>query len=184
MKSPQERRLRGGTKSELTKFKRLWRDALGESEKDFWRSRWLSADTQAQVRAEIWERLGINLSYDDQLKEMRDYDWTQRQMDLEAERAREEERRTLEEHPDWTAEHVRDDLLERLVRRARAQGDAKLGLAAVKVDLQARLVTLDARRIALLEKKAAAYDQVKQAAGTGGLTPETFAKIERELKLL
>ena len=89
------------------------------------------------MRAEIREQLGIHLSYDDQLRELRDYDWEQRKMDLEAERAREEERQTFAEHPDWTAEQVRDDLLNTLVRRARAQGDAKLGLAAVKVDLAA-----------------------------------------------
>ena len=43
---------------------------------------------------------------------------------------------------------------------------------------------LDARKIALLEKKASAYDQLKSAVNSGGVTPETLTKIERELKLL
>lgn len=40
------------------------------------------------------------------------------------------------------------------------------------------------RKIVLLEKKAAAFDQVKASVNSGGLTPETLEKIERELKLM
>lgn len=47
---------------------------------------------------------------------------------------------------------------------------------------------LDERRVSLLEKKAAAYDRAEaalsEAKNSGGITPETLTKIERELKLL
>jgi len=45
------------------------------------------------------------------------------------------------------------------------------------------------RKLALLEKKAAAYDRAQAALAEakqskGGITPETMSKIEAELKLL
>ena len=44
---------------------------------------------------------------------------------------------------------------------------------------------LEARRIAVLEKKAAAFDKLKEASSaTGGITADTLKKIEAELKLL
>jgi DNA-binding phage protein len=53
-----------------------------------------------------------------------------------------------------------------------------------KLEAKARDQKLDERKVVLLEKKSAAFDQVKQAVNSGGLTPETLRKIERELKLL
>lgn len=55
--------------------------------------------------------------------------------------------------------------------------------------LKARDQTLAERRIALLEKKAAAFDRAQAAlteakASKGGVTPETLERIERELNLL
>lgn len=56
-------------------------------------------------------------------------------------------------------------------------------------ELKKAKLELDARRIALLEKKAAAYDRAQAALETakkskGGITPETLKRIESELKLL
>lgn len=50
--------------------------------------------------------------------------------------------------------------------------------------LESRKLELQERRVVLLEQKAAAFDQVKAAVNSGGITPETLSKIERELKLL
>jgi hypothetical protein len=52
-----------------------------------------------------------------------------------------------------------------------------------------RALELESRRVALLEQKAAAYDRAQQAVAEakqskGGITPETLAKIEAELRLL
>lgn len=53
-----------------------------------------------------------------------------------------------------------------------------------KAKLESGKLALAERRVQLLEQKAAAYDQMKAAVSSGGLTPETLTKIERELKLL
>jgi hypothetical protein len=53
-----------------------------------------------------------------------------------------------------------------------------------KANLEKSKINLGERRVKLLESKAAAFDQVKAAVNSGGITPETLTKIERELKLL
>jgi len=108
---------------------------------------------------------------------------------MEAERAEEEERRLMEDHPDWTKDQVREDLIKRFYLRSRATGDTKLGLSTVTADLNIERTGLESRRIQLLEKKAAAYDRAQAALSEakqskGGITPETMTKIEQELKLL
>jgi hypothetical protein len=128
------KKLRGGTGSELTRFKVMWRDTMAESARDFWRALFVSDSTQADIRGQLGRKLQIKLTRDDQLQAFRDWEFEQRSMDLEAERAIEEERRLIEEHPDWTKDQVREDLLRRFYNRARATGDAKLGLATMAQD--------------------------------------------------
>jgi len=53
-----------------------------------------------------------------------------------------------------------------------------------KAEIEKAKISQGERKLVLLERKAAAFDQVKQAVNSGGLTPETLTKIERELKLL
>lgn len=127
-------KLRGGSRSELTRFKELWINTLTESAKESLRSLFVSPQTQAQTRAYIQQAHGIKLHRDDQLNAFRDWELDQRAMDLEAERATEEERRLVLEHPDWTKDQVREDLLKRFYFRARARGDEKLGLATMRED--------------------------------------------------
>ena len=179
------KKLRGGGNSELTRFKFMWRDTMPEPARDFWRSRFLSADTQAQVRKEIFTKLKINLSYDNQLAVFRDWDFEQQTRDLEAERMRSDEQRFTEEHGDLNKDQVRDLVLKRSYERAMAVGNFKQGLATVDRDLKVGEAQRDERKLLLLEKKAAAFDQLKAASKSkGGITPETLTQIERELKLL
>jgi hypothetical protein len=126
-------KLRGGTDSELTRLKKLWRE-LPEAERSYWQQLFASDSTQSQIRARIKETLGVELQWDKQLNAFRDWELEQRAMDLEAERASEDEKRAMEEHPDWTKDQVRDDVLRRALLRARARGDFELGLAAVAAD--------------------------------------------------
>ena len=60
-------------------------------------------------------------------------------------------------------------------------------LAALKVLQAERESDRDDRRLKLLEEKASAYDRAQaamtEAKGSGGITPETLAKVEQELKL-
>jgi hypothetical protein len=57
-------------------------------------------------------------------------------------------------------------------------------MEAERLKLKRGELELSSRKVLLLEKKSAAFDQVKQAVNSGGLTAETLTKIERELKLL
>jgi len=62
----------------------------------------------------------------------------------------------------------------------------KLKIERIKLQLQREKIEQDNRRIALLEKKAAFVDEMKDRAANreGGLTPEDMEEIERKLKLL
>ena len=179
----------GRPASELTRLKAIWR-TLAEDARVFWQELFVSPEfTQAQLREKIFARLKINLRFDKQLNQFRDWEIEQRAMDLEEERQQEEERRAQAEHPDWTLDQVREDVLKKAYARAKASGDFKLGLATVDRDLSAKKISMDARKLALLEQKAAAYDRAQAAlAGAkeskGGITKETLRKIEAELNLL
>jgi hypothetical protein len=65
-------------------------------------------------------------------------------------------------------------------------GNVKGYVALAKLRLASRALDHDARRLAVLEAKAAFADAVKAAAenSTGGITAEQMAEIERKLKLL
>lgn len=128
-------KLRGGSDSELTKLKALWRDSLSDLVRSAWRSRFASTDTQAAIRAEMKTKLKINLSFDSQLTNFRQWVEEQDAMDAEAERQTEEETRLREQHPDWDADRLRTEVINGSLRRALATGDFKgLGLKAVRAD--------------------------------------------------
>ncbi len=176
---------RGGAESELTKLKLQWRDSLSDSARDYWRSQFVSTQTQAQLRAELLAKLKINLRYDSQLTNFRDWVAEQDALDQEAERQAEEETRLRSEHPDWDADQLRSEVIAGSLRRAIVTGDFKgLGLQAVKAAQNEKQISLDRDKFELMRKKSEAFDQVKHAINSGGVTPETLTKIERELKLL
>src|SRR5258708_5620919 len=129
--------------SEITKLKILWRDSLAEDARAYWQELFVSPSTQAAIRAELLKKLKINLRFDKQLNAFRDWELEQRAMDLEAERATEAERRIGEEHPDWTKDQVREDLLKRFYNQARATGDAKLGLKTIAADVKVESLKFD-----------------------------------------
>lgn len=126
-------KLKGGSDSEVTRLKEKWAE-LPEEQRDYWRSRFVSKTTQADLRLELKQKLGVNLLYDPQLTRFRD--WVDEQMmeDIEAARQADEERRLKEEHPEWTRDDLRNALIESAYRRARARGDFDLGLKVMKQD--------------------------------------------------
>jgi hypothetical protein len=87
-------------------------------------------------------------------------------------------------NPDWSPDQVQQAGQSFFTALALQQQDPKQWLMAQSLAIKREQLSLDARKIVLMEKKAAAFDQVKQAVNSGGLTPETLTKIERELKLL
>ena len=174
-----------GPESELSKFKSLWLSSLAEDARHFWRERFFSKDSQSTVRGEILAKLKINLRFDSQLTLFRQWVEKQDQRDEEAEKQQQDEADCQREHPDWSDEQRRMYVINCSLNRAIATGDfADLGMKAVKAGQNEKVISLDDRRLQLLEKKAAAFDAVKSAVNSGGVTPETLNKIERELKLL
>lgn len=91
---------------------------------------------------------------------------------------------------------IRQFAIDELIKKGRATEDdaltldaARMQLAEVTAKTRAKIeqakIEQGARRIHLLEQKAAnALALIEQAKTGGGLTPETLEKIERELKLL
>jgi hypothetical protein len=94
-------------------------------------------------------------------------------------------------NPDASQDKVRDMAIAFFLSETTANQDREGFVEIVKL-MQSRekgkrdeaKIGLESRKVALLEKKAAAFDQVKKAVSSGGLTPETLTRIERELKLL
>lgn len=163
--------------SELTRLKRLWL-TLDESARDSWRSRFASEATQAQLRAELRTRLKINLAVDKQLTGFRQWLEAQDARDAEAEMTAQDEAELIARG--MVGDVLRKALIEKIQRRAYLEGDPRTGLAAVDRDLKAQQVGLDSRKVAVLEKKAAAFDQAKEVVQSK-LTPEEQRTRLREI---
>jgi hypothetical protein len=181
MKKPDKLRATspGKPDSELTKLKARWRDTMSEPAREFWRVLFISPTSQAEIRKQISAKLHVRLEDDSQLNRFRDWELEQRQMDLEAERAAEEERRLIEEHPDWTKDQVREDLLRRFYNRARATGDAKLGLKTIAADAKLESLGLDREKLAILKRKAEQAD-----TATGILKNKKLTEDEKRQRML
>ena len=137
-------KLRGGTNSELTKLKALWRDSLAESARDFWRALFISSATQASIRSQLASKLKINLKRDAQLTEFRSWLDEQDTRDREAERMAEDERRLTETFGDTlNKDQIREQVLHASYARTLATGDFKLGLKTVSADVKAESISLD-----------------------------------------
>ena len=167
--------------SEITKLKVLWRDSLAEDAKAFWQELFVSASTQAAIRSELQKKLKVNLRFDKQLNAFRDWELEQRQLDLEAERQLEDERRLKAEFGDWTLDQIREEVLKRSYARAMATGDFASGRKTIVQDLNVKKVAMDERKLVILEKKAAAFDQAKDVLGDKKLTDDQ--KRQRMLQL-
>jgi hypothetical protein len=179
----------GQPASELTRLKALWR-TLAEDARSYWQELFVAPEcTQAQIREKIFARLKINLRFDKQLNQFRDWELEQRALDLEEERQEEDKRRYDAEFGADNIDLVREKILKKSYARATAQGDFASVRKTVVQDLNIEKMNLDKRKLALLEQKAAAYDRAQAAlAGAkeskGGITKETLRKIEAELNLL
>lgn len=179
------KKLRGGTGSELTRFKILWRDSMSESARDFWRALFVSDSTQADIRRQLAGKLQVKFTRDDQLAAFRDWEFQQRMMDLESEQAAEEERRLVEEHPTWTKDQVRDDLLKRFYLRARARGDTELGLETVAADVKVQTLEFDKEKFkeAIRSKLEAGLAELAQYIKGNPKAQAAYEAFKGEVKL-
>ena len=135
-------KLRGGSTSEVTKLKDIWK-RLDEAARDFWRARFSSADTQAVLRQELRAKLKVNFTRDGQLTSFRAWLEDQDARDQQAERMQENERRLTEEHPDWTLDQVREEVLRQSYLETLATGNFDLGLKTRKSDLTEQALKFD-----------------------------------------
>jgi hypothetical protein len=179
-------KLRGGSASELTKLKDIWR-RLDESARDYWRSRFCSPDTQAVLRAELLKKLKVNLTRDNQLTEFRSWDDANQQRELMAEKIEERKQELLA--GGMTLDEAQQVLLTEAAAYSTAARDFNLGVKVSRAISNTKRDGLEERRITMLEKKADAYDRAQAALSEakkskGGITPETLTRIEQELRLL
>ena len=156
---------------ELPKLKKLW-PTLHESVQEYWREQFSSQRSQVDLRSELLKKLNVNLRFDVQLTRFRAWLDDQDKRDRQAERAEENQRRLIAEHPDWTLERVREEVLKQSYFETLASGDFKLGLKTVKAHQNQEVIGMDERRLKLMEKKAAAFDEAKGILGNKELSEE------------
>ncbi|MDE2104761.1 MAG: hypothetical protein KGL39_46420 [Patescibacteria group bacterium] len=172
-------KLPGGTASELTRLKRLWLEPGFESSREFWREQFGSALTQPEIRALLKKKLQINLQWNRQLTEFTQ--WAQRQdaLDSEAEAQNQDETEIRRQFGDtWTLDQIREEVLKRSYARAMATGDFAAGRKTIVQDLNVKKVSLDERKLVLLEKKAAQADATDKV-----LTDAELSPAEREQRI-
>lgn len=168
--------------SELTRFKILWRDSLSESTRDYWRALLVSTTTQPEIRKELFAKLKINLHRNDHITIFQSWLDDQDKRDREAERQVEDERRTMAEHPDWTKDQVRDDVLKKTYFRSSASGDYKLGLSAMDRDVKIETLKFDQEKFkeGLRTKLESAFNELAVAV-KGNPVAEEHIRKAREL---
>ncbi len=179
-------KLRGGSDSELTKLKALWKKLSAEA-RAFWSDLFVSSTPQPEVRKELLAKLKVHLRHDSQLNKFRAWVDAEDQRALLAEKI--EERKAELLAGGMTLEDAQQVLLTEAAAYSTASRDFKLGLKVSREISTTKRDSLEARRIALLEKKADAYDRAQAALteaknSKGGITPATLKRIESELRLL
>jgi hypothetical protein len=183
---PKRRAVRAGQpESELSRLKELWR-TLSEDARAFWRSRLQSAgegNTQPEIRRDILAKLKINLRHNSQLSDFKT--WMERQdaLDTQAERMQENERRLVVEHPDWSLDRVREEVLRQSYFETLATGDFKLGLKTVRADQNERILELDRAKFEFDAAKAclAKLPDLKAISEKPKLTEEEKTKAIQQI---
>lgn len=174
-----EPKLKGttGNLPEITKLKRLWRDSMSESARDYYRALFISETTQAEILKIISARLRINLPAVNYLNDFRDWLKKEDARDKEAEAQLEDERRLKEQFGDsMTKDQIREKVLSASYARTIATGDFKLGLATVRED-RGLMEAGTAREKFLLDSDAFFDSMLKKAAELNASTLSNAGKI-------
>ena len=126
----------GAPASELTRFKELWRDKLSESQRESWRSQFVSQTPTRDTRESLRLKTGINLTDDDQIVRFRKWDQDELKRQQEAERMASDEKFFIHEFGDaLSKEQIREMVLGASYRRSLVTGDFKEGRATMRLDL-------------------------------------------------
>ena len=121
----------------MQQLKAVWL-RLPETTQDYWREQFSSARTQSDLRAEIAKKLSVKLPSDSRLSKFRAWLDDQDMRDEQAERMEENTRRIQTEHPDWTLDQVREEVLRQSYFETLASGNFNLGLKTVRADQNER----------------------------------------------
>ena len=178
----------GKPASELTRLKELW-PKLSDDARAYWSELFASSASQADNRAQLLAKLKINLRFDKQLTDFRQWLKREEKAAEQAEHMEENRRKIRRAHPDWTLDEILEEVMKVSAEEALVSGDHELGLKTVDRDSVRKKISVDREKLELLKKKSEAYDRAQAALTAakttkGGITKETLAKIESELKLL
>ncbi len=127
----------GKPETALQQLKAVWL-RLPEPTQDYWREQFSSSRKQSDLRAEIAKKLSVHLPSDSRLSKFRAWLDDQDLRDEQAERMQENTRRIQAEHPNWTLDQVREEVLRQSYFETLASGDFKLGLKTVAADQNER----------------------------------------------
>jgi hypothetical protein len=139
MTEPQKIR---GKNSEVARFKELWRQ-MDDVNQDYWRERMTSRQTQKSIREEIKAKHGIDLAHDGQMTRLRRWVEEHYERAERAERMQENARRLEEEHPDWTTDQLRKEVLKRSYYESLEFANFKLGLSTARINLSEKAIELN-----------------------------------------
>jgi protoporphyrinogen oxidase len=132
----------GQPETAMQKLKAVWL-RLPEATQDYWREQFSSSRKQTELRAEIGRKLSVHLPTDSKLTKFRDWLADQDQRDAQAERMEENTRRLQKEHPDWTLDQVREEVLRQSYFETLASGDFKTGLQTVSAHSKVEALKFD-----------------------------------------
>ena len=121
----------------MQQLKAVWL-RLPETTQDYWREQFSSSRKQSDLRAEIAKKLSVHLPSDSRLSKFRAWLDDQDMRDQQAERMQENTRRIQSEHPDWTLDQVREEVLRQSYFETLASGNYNLGLKTVRADQNER----------------------------------------------
>ena len=144
-------KLRPAPDSQLRRLKEL--PSADRAEIYGWRGA-TPAMTNAEIRTRIGERFGVALRRDGQLSEFWQWQFRQGAIDHLGEMMSQDEQLLQDKFPGLSRESIRDAAIKRGYALADLAGDVKLSLSVAKVDLKDSEVTMDGRRLALLEEEA------------------------------
>jgi len=128
---------------EMAKLKELWTNIFTEADREHWRKKFATGTNQKAKRQELLAQFGINLDCDNQLTYFRSWEQDQVKRQQTAERLQANEDQIKQQHPDWTVDQVRDEVIRQAYFEALARADFGLGLTAIRAHTQVKRYLLD-----------------------------------------
>lgn len=143
----------GQPETPMGQMKVVWK-RLSEEARDYWQEQFSSSRKLSELRAELATKFKIQFKADARLSEFKNWVFDQDRRDAQAERMQENERRLISQHPDWSLDRVREEVLRQSYFETLASGDFKLGLKTVKADQNERILDLDRQKFEFDAAKA------------------------------